>query len=264
MSFYDNLEKSNPTSAKYFKDTGITIEDIILRLFTEDDLNNFPGQPQEQWAVKIAIRRILADREAFRQGVLASTTAPFTPPPVSPVLDLSGMLVPSVFSGGMGSKLRISDFVATFTPRPNEGLQRIDLSNCWLIDEDLQYVNALVRKVLDANPVGSHIGRMILKGNRVIGASSAAKEELRKITVNCFFVDVTTNPFASVDRKDDFFNNTGLYNNSMVHRLVWIPAPWLSGTGWKSLIDGRLGELVDQEPIDQVIIKTHEKYYSPR
>jgi len=62
-------------------------------------------------------------------------------------------------------------------------------------------------------------------------------------------LNIVGNPFASIDQKGFFDSLT----DEDFQKFVWIPKPWLAGTGWK--------QVVPLEKYHHTILNTHSLYY---
>jgi hypothetical protein len=118
-----------------------------------------------------------------------------------------------------------------------------------LFDCDVKYLFNLVAKMPNCFEVD-------LSFNRLYGTNEESKKMVDTAIKSILdlphvkYVVVIGNVFASLSRKD-FFEKL---NEDQLKKLIWIPNEWISGKGWKLVLDN-----VDLYPM---IEKVHENYWN--
>lgn len=118
----------------------------------------------------------------------------------------------------------------------NDHFSLIDLSYNQLFDEDLADLLFLIEK-LPSDPLTLDISH-----NRFLGKDSSFDEQFLKLLSNdkIRHLNVVGNGFASTN-KVDLFNR---FSKDLFSKLIFIPEPWLGGTGWYVLVPEDLRDFV--------------------
>ena len=159
-------------------------------------------------------RFTLEDGKLDARGCLTSRSMPFTSK-----WDVS-LLLPKAM------KLNLAE----------NSIHTIDLSMNNLFSNDLQYVVGLLKRL---QPHMTNSAILSLEGHKIHGIGEYHDVVDAVIGENAVmdkisFIEMRTNPFCTVDRKDFFM---GLEPNDLVaQKLVWIQSYNLSGYGWKGLV----------------------------
>jgi hypothetical protein len=133
-------------------------------------------------------------------------------------------------------------------------LSWLQISNCNLHDEDLDGVADLVSKNMPNCRVVN------LSWNRLHGIAPALKNILDNSIArilklpNIEFLDMTYNPFASIDRTD-FLDDPSVCDDQ---KLIWIPQDFLES---KNGNDPSWYGIITDTNRRKVILETHRKYY---
>lgn len=125
----------------------------------------------------------------------------------------------------------------------------LDFSWNRLYDRDL---TTIVNAIKDLNV---NIKAINLSCNDISAFNAETKiktdENLHYLLENCEYVDITMNPFVSVNRKD-FFKSLEENNPSFLLNLIWIPELWIEKKAWQGMV---CKELHDE------IRTLHKQYY---
>jgi hypothetical protein len=164
----------------------------------------------------------------------------------SPILDYSRRkVISSKFQSFRGNSIDVLANACKTTPK-NNSVRTLKLTDCGLVDEDMDYV----LQISDAFPKCRDID---LSSNRFHGFSEPLKDEvdlkLKELLDRGIRVNLTINAIASVDRLDLFESLT----DKQLRKLIWILENHLKGPGWKILISDK-----ERQAIVNV---AHQNYY---
>lgn len=131
----------------------------------------------------------------------------------------------------------------------------VDLSADTLVDSDMLHIKNFVEKL------ENRLVTVDLSFNRFHGYKNSDKldkpllEMLRIPIVK--FVDMSGNPFASLDRTE-FFHR--LYENApdLFSKLIFIPSEWMLGSAWQCLLPKKEQKIID------TIVNTHQMFYKEK
>jgi len=159
----------------------------------------------------------------------------------------SGRVISSRFASVARDRIPMSNLDALNIQNLDKVLV-LDFSECELWDCDMQYVFRLASKCTACTHVN-------LSDNRFY--QSALDDALRSLLnlSSILYVDITINPLASVDRID-FFKTL---DSSQLRKLIFIPAAWLQGEGWRVMIREQVSA---DSTLVQAVMTTHQKYYA--
>jgi hypothetical protein len=139
-----------------------------------------------------------------------------------------------------------------------ETLTGVAMAKNGLLDFDIPFVLKTVKAIADKRPQDSAPFWMMLTLNQFHGYDKDTREDFDQNLIALLsipqisFVDLTMNPFSSVDRRD-FFSTV---NSALLMKLIWIPQPWVAGGGWKNIVSNRASS--EQDSIAEV----HKRYYA--
>lgn len=239
--------------AEYFG--AFKVSDILS--LSDDELAD-AARPEHKIAMRLFCRRILQPlREAGPDPYRDRSTRPREPLQGS-MLVLRGRVVTASLKSLRPNLLALDSLTAEWRVM-DEAKRRqvrwIDVSENFLVDSDLPLLAVFIslfpqREVVDAS------------SSRFYGKDSAGKpldgfEGAIEMILDCptmGFLDITSNPLASVDRKDLFVKWAHEKPNLLL-KLIWIPKVWLKGGAWKVLVPSDIhAKVYDQ----------HLQYYALR
>eukprot|EP00298_Acanthocystis_sp_HF-20_P009311 c18234_g1_i1.p1 GENE.c18234_g1_i1~~c18234_g1_i1.p1 ORF type:complete len:253 (+),score=68.98 c18234_g1_i1:42-800(+) len=137
---------------------------------------------------------------------------------------------------------------------PLQGIIKIDLSWCGLVDIDVGYIKQIVDVIKPQT--------LDLSGNRIHGYSGKVQhltpennpvdKDILYLLENLTFLIISANPFASIDRLD-FFQYIQQNKPDYLKKLIWIPnGTWLLAGAWKVMISPEHQDTV---------IQTHKQFF---
>jgi len=157
----------------------------------------------------------------------------------------SGLLVSSKFNWkyfpNYISTSRLEGYLSDHYSFVWETIKYLDLSHCSLFNEDLLYISQIVMRMKSCKVVD-------LSNNKI------SKGELENFYTllemeHIDFVNVVSNPIASIDCKEEFLSFKEIY----FQKLIFIPQNWIPQGNWKVL--------VENEAKQKIVAETHKKFY---
>ncbi len=165
------------------------------------------------------------------------------------VLDLRQKAVSLQFANSLPTQIPVNKLVEKMKLKNLNPQFTLDicLANCFLRDDDMQYVEQLLQYFVKCQ-------RLDLSGNRICGSESQADTMLLAMLdegkyPQLEYVDVVRNPVASIENKELFESLT----SSQLERLIWVPAAWIEGATWRTMVKPEMYDTV---------IQAHKKYYA--
>jgi hypothetical protein len=228
---------------RYFK--GLTLDDLPA-LSPEDLVDAADSQDK-------LLMRVFAKHLGSRLGQLdpfVPPTMPFAQPKkketTRKTLELAnGQVLSHAFKSLRVVGKTPMDEVATKFEQQMKEVEIVDLSANNLLDDDLPIVVALVERC-------PRIQEIDLSNNRFHGYSKDTQPIVDKAIQALLSrspptsVNISGNPLATIDRKDLFAS----FSSTELSRLIWIPEPWLKGSGWNNMIP--------KEELQEIVRRTHE------
>lgn len=157
---------------------------------------------------------------------------------------LRGRVSSSIFSSD--DRYSIKDLLEE---KPNQEKSKLDLSANGLIDRDMEFVRKIVQEKFP------NLEILNLSENRFSGRGNTENFDemvLQIISRVKKFIVLTSNPFATIDRKDFFTSEK--FGSEVAKKLIWIFEKDLESGVWKCLVPN------DNEK-QNLVLKAHETYY---
>jgi hypothetical protein len=237
-----------------FSVLAIYFELVTVEQLVNEDLETFTdyAEPKPRILMSIFVHQFLTPRvQSLKMGYQGSFTRTVTLE--DGILNCLGCLKSRSFP--FSPKLCVSDLdkeIKKLDPKL-DSFAFVDLSANHLLSGDLQYVY----KVLEyLNPYLKSDSIISLEDNRIHGIGEFREIVDRYIAQlvnlsNVGHIDLKSNPFCSVDRKD-FFKNLGV-DDVFTIKLIWVEQYHLSTFAWT--------DLVKSEEVVNAVKSAHSKYY---
>jgi hypothetical protein len=185
-----------------------------------------------------------------------------SPRVIDGVLLLNSVLITAKFSAFSDEiRIPIHEIPALLEKIPRQDIETLTgvaMAKNSLLDVDMRFVLKTAKAIADKRPQDSAPFWVMLTLNRFHGYDKDTREDFDQNLIALLsipqisFVDLTMNPFSSVDRRD-FFSTV---DSALLMKLIWIPQPWVAGGGWKNVVSNRASS--EQDPIAEV----HNRYYA--
>lgn len=163
------------------------------------------------------------------------------------IVNLCNKITSSLYS--TTNKLNSKQIGDVFSKIENKNITFIDLSWNKLFDVDFNLIVNVIKE-LDLDIKG-----ISLSCNSISGHCAATREKTYKnlyyLLEYCEYIDISMNPFATVDRKD-FFTSLEKDSPSLLLSLIWIPEMWVEKKDWQGMIS---------KDLQYEVRDLHRRYY---
>lgn len=167
--------------------------------------------------------------------------------PLDGTVDLRGQICSTKLRGVSGRPLSCDELLEKFCDSDLRETRKFICSYNELFDCDVPYILNIVQKMPNCAEVD-------LSFNRLYGTEDTSNMVDRCIRLmlelpQIKHVVIVGNVLASISRKD-FYNQLDELHLS---KLIWIPKEWLSGNGWKGVLE--------KTPLHEIVEMQHRLYW---
>ncbi|KAI3642104.1 hypothetical protein MP228_011659 [Amoeboaphelidium protococcarum] len=177
------------------------------------------------------------------------------------IVRVCGQLVPTFLASASQKRMtvpRFHNWLVEGNDIPKSKLRFIDMSMNNLMSSDMKYISAMVEELSTRNLINPSGLILDLSSNRVHGIAQYREEVdgAVKTILSCpsvAFLDLRSNPFSSVDRRDYFQSITT--TSPVASKLIWVHDIHLPTHGWRGLVP---------DDVVNVVLESHSKYFAWR
>jgi hypothetical protein len=214
------------------------IEINDLKKFTRDDLKN-NVEPKDRLILHVLIEDVL------KEYLFQPTFQPLH----DGTLNLRSKLSSTRLKVAKDRQINCEELIHIIGGDTFEKTRRVICSHNDLFECDVRYLFNLVAKMPNCFEVDLSFNRLYgtnVETKKMVDNSIKSILELPQVK----YVVVIGNVIASLSQKDFFLQ----LNEDHLKKLIWIPSEWISGKGWKLVLEN--------EKFHPMIEELHKKYWN--